>query len=485
MSNPRGPRVAIIGAGMSGLLASIRLREAGIADVTIHEKADRPGGTWRDNTYPGLSCDVPSHVYTYSFAPNPDWSRRFSPGAEIQAYFEGIADRYGLRSLTRFASEIAELRWEGARWHLRATDGHSEVADYVIAATGVLHRPVMPDIPGLERFAGAAFHSARWNHAVPLDGRRVGIVGTGSTAIQIVPALVDRVRHLSLFQRTAQWVLPIVNDPYSDEEKAGWRADPARHRAMRDWLAARLIDTFARAVVGEDASGLAEIERMCREHLETVVRDPGLRERLRPNYRAACKRLVMSDSFYEAIQKPNAELVTDPIREVELAGVRTADGTLHELDVLVLATGFDGHNFLRPMRVAGEGGRTLDEAWSAGNRAYRSVVVPGFPNLFMPVGPNSPIGNFSVIEISEMQTDYILRLIATAEAAPRRRIAPTERATATFNAAMAARMSGTVWASGCRSWYLDRHGRPALWPWSYERFKADMARPDLADFEVG
>ncbi len=481
--NTRSLSFAIIGAGMSGILTAIKLREAGHHDFTIYEKADLLGGTWRDNTYPGLSCDVPSHLYRYSFEPNAEWSRWFSPGAEIQEYFEGVAEKYGIAPLIRFGTEITRAEFRDGRWHLETGDGEREVFDIVICATGVLHRPVMPDIAGLEDFAGSSFHSARWDHDVALEGRRVGIVGTGSTAIQIVPAIVDRVAHVSLFQRTAQWVLPLPNPSYSEEEKEAFRSTPDLMQETYDNLDGRFRATFARAVIG-DREQMAKLEAQCRQNLEENVHDNRLRGRLTPDYRVACKRLVMSDDFYPAIQRPNAELVTSGIERIEAAGVRTRDGNLHELDVLVLATGFDAHSFMRPMQVVGRDGLTIDQAWSDATEAYRSVAVPGFPNFFMLIGPNSPIGNFSVIMISEMQLAYVMQLVDLVHQGRCREIAPKAESTRRFNDALKGAMKGTVWVTGCKSWYLDANGNPALWPWPFERFAEEMQRPDLDDFEL-
>lgn len=475
-------RVAVIGAGMSGILAAIKLRERG-DEVVVYEKADRLGGTWRDNTYPGLSCDVPSHVYAYSFELKGDWTRRFSPGAEIQGYFEGVAEKYGITKLIRFNSRIERATFEDGRWHLAISGGRSDIVDAVIAATGVLHVPAYPDIPGLRDFAGACFHSARWDHAAAIDGRRVGVIGTGSTAIQIVPALADRVASLHLFQRTPQWVLPLANPFYSEDEKAMYRASPEELRQSYAFWAQRFVDTFAEAVIGNEAE-LGKIEALCRANLDENVGDPELRRKLTPNYRAACKRLIMSEEFYPALQKPNVHLVTDGIERIEAEGVHTRDGVLHALDVLVLATGFDGHAFLRPMEVVGEGGNTLAEAWSQANEAYRSVAVPGFPNFFMLVGPNSPIGNFSVIQISELQIAYIQQLLDLVRDGRCRAVAPTATAAQRFNASLREAMKGTVWVTGCRSWYLDKNGNPALWPWSFDRFRDEMRQPDLADFAL-
>jgi len=478
----RGLRVAVIGAGMSGLLCGIKLREAGYRDIVIFEKAESLGGTWRDNTYPGLSCDVPSHHYAYSFELNPDWTHLFSPGHEILDYFERVADKYGLRELIRYRSEITRARHVQGRWELSLKDGAIETFDVVISATGVLHHPVYPDIAGRERFAGASFHSARWDHGVALDGKRVGIIGTGSTAVQIVSALVPRVAQLSLFQRTAQWILPLPNPPYTHEEREAFRNSPQQMRETYEFWARRFQNTFARAVIG-DHEQMERIEEMCRANLENV-KDPVLRQKLTPDYQVACKRLIMSDTFYSAIQQPNARLVTAGISAIEAEGVRTVDGELHALDVLVYATGFDGHAFMRPMEVLGEDGRSLNDAWQEGARAYRSVAMPGFPNFFMLVGPNSPIGNFSLILIAEMQLAYIQKLMERLRAGECTTVAPTVEATERFNAALKDAMKKTVWVSGCRSWYIDRHGNPAMWPWSFERFEREMRQPDYADFKL-
>ena len=475
-------RIAIIGAGMSGILAAIKLRESGLDDLVILEKAATLGGTWRDNTYPGLSCDVPSHLYTYTFEPNPEWSHLFSPGDEIQRYFAQVARKHGIEELIRYNREVVSARFDRGRWVIIAKDGSTETADIVIAATGVLHHPVLPDIEGRESFAGAAFHSARWDHAVPLEGRRIGIIGTGSTAAQIVPALVDKVARLSLFQRTPQWILPLANPAYTEEEKAAFRADPALMAGIYDTWSRRFQNTFARAVIGDEAQ-LAKIADAVARNLEDNVHDPVLREQLRPAYKAACKRLIMSDTFYPAIQRPNARLVTAGIQRIEAAGVRTVDGELHALDVLVYATGFNAHLFMRPMAVTGEAG-CLDEAWSAGPNAFRSVALPGFPNFFMLCGPNSPVGNFSLIQVSEMQLAYVMQLIDLIRSGRCRHVQPTARATAEFNSALRAAMKGTVWVSGCRSWYLDQHGNPATWPWTFDRFADDMRAPRLEEFEL-
>ena len=454
-------RCAVIGAGMAGILSAVRLTEAGLTDFTVYEKAEGVGGTWRENTYPGLSCDVPSHLYSYSFAPTPEWSHRFSPGSEIRAYFQRVAEDRGVMPRIRFGDPVVRCALSDGRWTVTTAAGHRDVVDVVIAATGVLHHPKYPEIDGMDTFAGAMFHSARWDHGVQLEGARVGIIGTGSTAVQIVSAIVDRVAHLSLFQRTAQWVMPNENPSYSDEQRQTWRDDPDGLALTRQELS-DMFDLFSNAVVDAESAEIKMIEQACLANLEDNVSDPVLRERLRPDYRAACKRLIISPDFYAAIQRPNAELVTDAIRGIEPGGIRTGDGRLHELDILVLATGFHADAFMRPMEVIGRHGTTLDEAWDPRPEAYLSISIPGFPNFFMLNGPNGPVGNFSLIEVAELQFHYIMQLVEPLRSGDCREVCATYSALARFERDREQASRQTVWVTGCRSWYLDDRGCPRV-----------------------
>jgi cation diffusion facilitator CzcD-associated flavoprotein CzcO len=479
----RDVRFLVLGAGMSGLLSAIKLQEAGIENFAIYEKAEKLGGTWRENTYPGIACDVPSHFYSYSFAPNADWSHRYSPGAEIQSYFEDVARRYGIDAKIQFGREVTACTFEDGRWRIQLDAGSTDVGDFVISATGVLHHPNVPSIEGLETFEGSAFHSARWDGDLDLAGKRVGVVGTGSSAIQIVTALVGQVEALTLFQRTAQWITPIENPAYSEEEKAEFRENPASMEALRAEVAHTFAAGFANVLVDAESPIIQAIHTSCEANLDDSVRDPVLRERLRPDYRATCKRLVLSDHFYEAIQAPNATLVTEGIERVEPLGVRTVDGELHELDVLVLATGFKVDSFVRPMKVTGRGGVALDDVWKDGPTAYSAISVPEFPNFFMLNGPNGPVGNFSLIEVAELQFAYIMQLADEVRSGACNEISASSQAMARFDAERREAAKSTIWASGCKSWYLDRDGLPTAWPWTFDRFREEMSKPRLSDFD--
>ncbi len=477
----RDPRVAIVGAGMSGLLAGIELRRAGVESFTIFEKERDVGGTWRDNRYPGLTCDVPSLLYTYSFELSPEWSRRYPSGAEIHAYFRRVATKYELARNVRLGAEVRSVSWDGARWRVATASGEVATFDFVIAACGALHRPRLPEIEGLASFGGEAFHTARWPDGLDLAGRRVGIVGTGSTAAQVVPEVAKVATRLTVFQRTAQWMFPMANPPASARGRALLTRHPRLLRLRHElWRVG--FELGAHAQLGNRPL-LAWIDWRCRRNL-AQVRDPELRRELTPTYRAGCKRLVISEGFYPAIQRDNVLLVTEPIRRVVAAGVETGAGELHPLDALILATGFDAHAYVRPTRVTGAGGATLDELWSDGVFAYRTVAMPGFPNFFFLIGPHSPIGNYSVISVAEVQMRYVMEWIERWRRGTFASTSPTADATRRFNERLRAAFRGTIWVSGCKSWYLDRHGNPVLWPWPLAELRRQLRHPVLDDFEL-
>lgn len=478
-------RAIIIGAGMAGILAGIKLQQRGDTDFTIYEKGDSIGGTWRENTYPGLSCDTPAHSYAYSFALNPDWSAFYAPGPEIKAYFETVAQRYAIVPHIRFDTEIASADWDGDRWVIRTKDGRTDWGHVLIAATGVLHHPRMPDIPGLSDFAGASFHSARWDHAVAVDGKRVGVIGTGSTGVQIVSALARRAARLVHFQRSAQWIMPCPDKAYSEDERRAFREQPSLMAEVRDGPeAAARRARFTAAIIDADSPQLAEIQAIVERNLEESIGDPVLREKLRPSYRAACKRLIFSPSYYQAVQEPAVFLEDQAIERIEPSGVRMRDGTLHQLDVLVLATGFKVDQFVRPIRIRGEGGLDLDDFWRERPRAYYAVTIPHFPNLLLLNGPTGPVGNFSLIDIAEHQWRYFEQLVDLLRDGSCTSFSPSDAALADYETRRTERARKTVFASGCRSWYLDAEGTPQVWPWSWDYFTEVMTAPRLEDYAL-
>ena len=483
-TSPQSLRIVVIGAGMAGILAAVRLRKAGKHQVVVYEKANRVGGTWRENTYPGLTCDVPAHAYTYSFAPNAEWSSYLSPGPEIQRYFESVAEQYALDKVIQFGQEVTRCELKDGRWQLETASGLKDSADVVIAATGVLHHPSTPDLPGLDSFAGPYFHSAQWDHSVALDGKRIGIIGCGSTGVQIVSALAGRASKLIHIQRTPQWIMPTPNTPYTEEQKAAFRANPALIDEIRyDEAYTTAVNRFTEAIIDQDSPQIHEIEAVCRRNLEDNVKDPVLREKLRPNYLAACKRLIYSSDYYEKVQRPDVEVAIGPIQQIEPQGVRMADGSLQEVDILVLATGFHADRFVRPMRCIGLNGADLDALWSPAPSAYLGITVPGFPNFFMLNGPTGPVGNFSLIDIAERQWNYIAHLLAEIESGKCRMVGLKEEAMQAYDVRRIAAARNTVFGSGCTSWYLDATGVPSSWPWSYDAFAEQTSKPKSEDYE--
>ena len=482
---PMTPRVArrlriiIIGGGISGIGMGVKLLRSGFDDVTLYEKAASIGGTWRDNTYPGIACDVPSHLYRFTFHPNPSWSQMFAPGREIRAYLERVTGKFNLGRRIQFNKEIIKATYTDGRWQLETRDGERITCDVLISATGVLHVPKYPDIPGFDVFAGQAFHSARWDHSVELRGKRVGIIGNGSSSTQIVSTIVAQVAKLSVFQRTPQWVLPIPNEQYSVWRRLLWRVRPSLTAELYESLLQYSYAGFGVAVVGDEEE-LKKLRAGCEAYLASV-KDPELRRKLTPTYEVACKRLVFSTKIYDALQHPNCELVTAPIARAESAGIRTADGRLHECEVLILATGFQAHVFCRSIALRGERGLSLDEAWSKGAESFEAVGLAGFPNFFMVGGPFSTVGNLSFITCAELEADYIVKLLKTLVHENAKAIVPTTGAQQRFMTDVRASGRRTVWESGCDSWYLDEHGHVAIWTKTPEEFVAMMTTGPRAD----
>ncbi len=405
---PRRVEVAIIGSGFGGLCMAIRLRLAGIEDFVLLEKADEAGGCWRDNTYPGAACDVPSHLYSFSFEPKTDWSRRFAPQAEILGYLRHCADKYGIRRHLHLHTEVtgAEFDEAAGSWRLHVAGGRTLEARVLVSACGQLNRPAWAKLPGLERFEGKQFHSARWDHGYPLEGRTVAVIGTGASAIQFVPQLAPRVKQLFLYQRSAPYVLPKPDRAYGRAAQALFSRLPAAQTVSRWWT---YWYSESRVLAFDGPAWIRGLlERSFHRHLERCVPDPRLREALTPTDPIGCKRVLLSNDYYPALTRPNVEVVTEAIREVTPHGLVTADGRERQVDALIHGTGFQATGFLAPMRITGRGGRELNEAWREGAEAYLGVTVSGFPNLFLLYGPNTNLGHNSIVFMLESQVRYVL-----------------------------------------------------------------------------
>lgn len=477
------PRVLVIGAGFGGLGAAHRLRQAGITDVTILERADDVGGVWRENTYPDAACDVPSSLYSWSFAPKHDWSHRYAKQPEILDYIRSEAERHGLRDLVRTNAEVKSAFWDSAAsaWQVELTTGEPLQADVLVSAVGQLSRPVVPDLPGRDSFAGPAFHSAEWDHDADLRGKRVGVIGTGASAIQFVPAIADEVGTITVFQRSAPYVVPKPDKAYRDWEK-GWRTKvPGLHDLVRRgvFVASEQLNKTL-----DDNGRLASVLRQrWRLHVDRHIKDPRLRAKLEPDYDLGCKRLLFSSDWYPTLARDDVDVETAAITGIEPTGVRTADGTLHEVDVLIYGTGFAATEFLAPMRITGRHHRTLDEVWADGARAHLGITVPGFPNFFCVYGPNTNLGGSSIIGMMEAQAGYI----AQAVQAIGERGVPLEvrhDVMDTFDAEIQDRLARSVWA-GCSSWYRTERGRVTTnWPGPVREYQDRTASFDPDDYLI-
>lgn len=475
----------IVGAGFAGLGTLIRLRAAGVTDVVVLERGDRVGGTWRDNVYPGAACDIPSLLYSFSFAPNPDWSRTYSGSDEILAYIDAMVAEYDLLPHVRFGADVERLAWDdaSATWTAHLRGGDAVTARSAVLAAGPLANPGRPDLRGIDDYAGVTMHSARWDHGVDLAGKRVAVIGTGASAVQIIPELVDRVATLKVFQRTPGWVLPRVDHRRSAVSKAVFRAVPGAQAAAR-----------AAWFYGHEAVALGLVwptpvtrlvESVASAFRRREVPDPWLRRQLTPDFRAGCKRMLISNDYYRALQAEHAKLITWPIARLSERGIRTADGIEHEVDVIVFATGFDVRKDGTPFPVEGRGGVTLDERWDGAAHAYRSVSTAGFPNLFFTFGPNSGPGHNSALVYMEAQIAHIVdgvRLILDRDL---RRLEVRADQEDAENARLQQRLAGTTWNSGCQSWYLTADGRNAtMYPGFATQYARATRRLDPRHYEM-
>jgi cation diffusion facilitator CzcD-associated flavoprotein CzcO len=478
-------RVAIVGSGFSGIGMAVRLLREGETDFVLLERASEIGGTWRDNTYPGCRCDVPSHLYSFSFAPNPNWSSTFSPQPEILAYLRDVAGRFGVLPYVRFDTELESARWDEteARWQLDTSNGPLS-ADVLIAAQGPLSDPSVPDLPGLDSFEGKAFHSAQWDHDHDLAGERVAVVGTGASAIQFVPRIQPKVGKLHVFQRTAPWVVPHPNRPMKAFEHKLYRALPLAQRAMRAaiyWARETFVLQFRHQRMRRLGT------RMALRQLEHQVPDPALRAKLTPSYEMGCKRILPTDEWYPALQQPNVELVTDAIAEVRPRSVVTASGEEREVDTIIFGTGFHVTDIPIAGALRGRDGRTLAEHWEGSPRAYKGAAVAGFPNLFFLVGPNTGLGHNSLVFMIESQINYVSGALAAMRRTGAAVVDVRADAEAAYNAELERLTRGTVWVSGgCSSYYIDRNGRNStIWPTFTWPFRRRTREFDEAAYALG
>ncbi|MFC8423867.1 flavin-containing monooxygenase [Streptomyces sp. NPDC057236] len=479
-------RVAVVGSGFGGLGAAVRLRREGITDFVVLERAGSVGGTWRDNSYPGCACDVPSHLYSFSFAPNPDWPRSFSGQRHIRAYLEHVTDVFGLRPHIRLDSEVKRMVWDGerARWEIETSSGNLS-ADVVVSATGPLSEPKLPDIPGLDSFPGKVFHSAQWDHDYDLRGKRVAMVGTGASAIQIVPSIQPLVSRLTLFQRTPAWVLPRVDRPISGAERALHRALPVTTKLRRGLLWG--IRELQVQAFTKHPGELGFVERLAKRNMARAIKDPALRARLTPDYRIGCKRILLSSTYYPALARPNVDVVASGLSEVRGSTVVGADGTEAEVDAIVFGTGFHVTDMPIAERVVGAEGKTLAESWAGGMQSLRGATAAGFPNWMTIIGPNTGLGNSSMILMIESQLNYLADYLRQLDVLGGR-VALDARPSAVraWNHRVQERMKRTVWnTGGCTSWYLDESGRnTTIWPGTTSEFRRETRRVDLAEYAV-
>jgi cation diffusion facilitator CzcD-associated flavoprotein CzcO len=476
--------IAVVGGGFGGVGAAVMLARAGHRDVTVFERGERVGGVWHHNTYPGAACDVPSHLDEFSFAPNPRWSRRYAPQAEIQAYLEDVARRHGVLDRIRTSTEVTGARWDEDRskWQLETSAGPHE-ADVLLTACGQLSVPSVPPLPGLDSFDGPAFHTAQWRHDVSLTGKRVAVIGTGCSAIQVVPAIQPDVQQVDVYQRSPGWTIPKLDFEYSERAKRLFARFPALQRL--DGAAMFWFFELGALAMTRHRWMLRAFRTLGRFQINHAIKDPELRAKVTPTDEIGCKRIMLTDDWYPALTEPNVDLVTDRIESITPGGIRTTDGVERAADVLVLATGFKSHAFVAPMEIAGAGGRSLSEEWAGVPRAYLGMSVPGFPNMFLLYGPNTNGGTGSVIYTIEAGMNHVIAALRELDRADARRIEVRRERAEAFDRELREALVGTVWHSGCTNWYVDEQGNdPSQWPWLWSQYRRRTAEVDREAYEV-
>ena len=486
--------MAVVGGGFGGVGAAVMLRRAGYENVTVFERGERIGGVWHHNTYPGAACDVPSHLYEFSFAPNPDWTRRYATQPEIQAYIEAVAGRYGVRDRIRTNTQVLSARWDEARnkWlikTMRTSTGSEPIAgdheaDVLITACGQLSVPKRPEIKGLETFEGSAFHTAEWRHDVELSGERVAVIGSGCSAIQVVPAIQPIVDRVTVYQRSPAWTIPRLDFAYSPRTQRAFARFPALQRLDR--AATFGFFEFGTLALTSQPWLRPAFRAVARHQISKAISDPDLRRKVTPVDAVGCKRVMPTDAWYPTLTKPNVELITDRITEVTGHGIRTQDGGERPADVIIFATGFQTHGFVTPMEITGEGDRTLAQVWAGAPRAYLGLSTPGFPNLFLLYGPNTGGGAGSVIYMIEAGMRHVISALDAIGQADAQRIEIRRQAADSFDTELRAALTGTVWHSGCTNWYVDENGHnPNQWPWTFTTYRRRTARIDPAVYDIG
>jgi cation diffusion facilitator CzcD-associated flavoprotein CzcO len=476
-------RIVVIGTGFAGIGMAVRLKQAGYDDFVVLERAQDVGGTWRDNTYPGCRCDVPSHLYSFSFAPNPDWSSTFSPQPEIEAYLRQVTDGFRVRPHIRFGHAVQAAHWIDDHWLIH-TDQGDFTAEILLSGMGPLAEPSYPKLNGIDSFEGEVFHSAQWNHDLDLSGRKVAVIGTGASAIQFVPAIQPEVEELHLFQRTPPWVMPRPDRKISRWEKAVFRAFPLVQKAVRAgiyWGRESMVLGFAKL-----PGIMKQAQKVAEKHLEKQVRDPELRAKLTPDFTLGCKRVLISDDYYPALARPNVEVVTDGITEVTPTGIVTDDGVKHEVDTIIYGTGFRVTDLPVMDMLYGRDGQSLRDAWADGMEAHLGTAVAGFPNFFLLIGPNTGLGHSSMVFMIESQIAYILDALTTMDAEGLRQVEVRPEVQRAFVDGVRSSMRNTIWTrGGCTSWYLDSQGRnTTLWPSFTFRFRQLTRRFDRSQYRT-
>lgn len=478
--------VAIIGAGMSGICMAIKLREAGITNFVILEKTAGVGGTWHENSYPGACCDVASQLYSFSFEPNPDWSRAFSPQAEIEAYFEHCVEKYQIRPHIQFDTEVASARYldKEGRWSVVTADGEEFNCRVLVSGLGQLNLPQVPDFGGRDAFTGAQFHSACWDHSVDLRGKRVAVIGNAASAIQFIPPVAEQAEQLTVYQRSANYIVPRNDHDYSETDKHRFRRFPRLQKLMRlGWYLRQELLLYGAMLSGSLRQRL--LTKGALSNLEKEISDPALRAALTPDYPLGCKRILVSDDYYQAMARANVELVTSPITSIGEQGVLSADVVERPVDVIVYATGFRATEFLAPLEITGTDGVDLNTAWDEGAEALRGVALAGFPNFFMLYGPNTNLGHNSIIFMVEAQVRYIVQCIDKIMAHDLRALEANPGAQQRFNEQLQAGLQNTVWGGDCGSWYKNESGKIVNnWPWTASHFWVTMRQVDFTEFDM-